>query len=59
MRRQATRAVGGRLVAEVLIGLLAGDPLSYLRVEPNWQPTLGPGPGEFAMADLLRFAGVA
>jgi heme peroxidase len=51
--------VGGRIVAEVLIGLLAGDPLSYLRVEPNWQPTLGPELGHFAMPDLLRFAGAA
>jgi hypothetical protein len=50
--------VGGRIVAEVLIGLLSGDPLSYLRVEPNWQPTLGPG-GAFAMPDLIRFAGAA
>ena len=26
--------VGGRIVAEVLVGLLAADPRSYLRVEP-------------------------
>jgi len=32
--------VGGRIVAEVLIGLLAGDPLSYLSVDPGWRPTL-------------------
>ena len=51
--------VGGRIVAEVLLGLLAGDPLSYLRVEPNWQPTLGQSPGQFAMPDLLRLAGAA
>jgi len=31
--------VGGRIVAEVLIGLLSGDPQSYLRVQPNWTPT--------------------
>ena len=30
--------VGGRIVAEVLLGLLAGDPLSYIRVQPNWTP---------------------
>jgi hypothetical protein len=51
--------VGGRIVAEVLIGLLAGDPLSYLRVEPGWEPTFATTPGQFAMPDLLGFAGVA
>lgn len=51
--------VGGRIVAEVLIGLLWGDPLSYLRVDPGWQPTLGQTPGQFAMPDLIRFAGAA
>jgi hypothetical protein len=52
--------VGGRIVAEVLIGLLAGDPQSYLSVEPAWRPTLPStlGPGEFSLADLLRVAGV-
>ena len=32
--------VGGRIVGEVLIGLLSGDPLSYLSVNPTWTPTL-------------------
>lgn len=50
--------VGGRIVAEVFIGILQGDPNSYLRKEPNWKPTLGQGQ-EFEVADLLRFAGVA
>jgi hypothetical protein len=54
--------VGGRIVAEVLIGLLAGDPSSYLRVRPAWRPEAGRfgarADGTFAMADLLRFAGV-
>ena len=30
--------VGGRIVAETLIGLLWGDGHSYLRQAPNWQP---------------------
>lgn len=51
--------VGGRIVAEVLIGLLEGDRMSYLRQNPKWEPDLGPKPGKFGMADLLRFAGVA
>jgi hypothetical protein len=49
--------VGGRIVAEVLIGLLATDPLSYLNVAPNWKPTLASAtPGDFAMPDLIRVA---
>jgi hypothetical protein len=47
--------VGGRIVAEVLLGLLDGDPLSFLSVEPNWTPELADD-GEFKMADLIRFA---
>lgn len=30
--------VGGRIVAEVLIGLLAADPLAYVNLDPEWQP---------------------
>jgi hypothetical protein len=49
--------VGGRIVAEVLIGLLAGDPLSFLGVRPNWKPTLpAAAPGQFTLGDLVRFA---
>jgi hypothetical protein len=49
--------VGGRIVAEVLIGLLAGDPLSFLGVQPNWKPTLPAAtPGTFTLSDLVRFA---
>jgi Animal haem peroxidase/TAT (twin-arginine translocation) pathway signal sequence len=33
--------VGGRIVAETLIGLLRGDPSSYLSVAPGFQPFLG------------------
>jgi len=50
--------MGGRIVAEVFIGLLEGDRISYLHQDPNWTPTLGPDQ-DFTMADLLRFAGVA
>src|SRR5205823_4673858 len=32
--------VGGRIVAEVLTGLLEGDPHSYLRQRPLWKPFL-------------------
>jgi len=49
--------VGGRIVAEVLIGLLNGDRQSYLRQDPDWTLTYGTG-GDFAMVDLLTAAGV-
>jgi hypothetical protein len=49
--------VGGRIVAEVLIGLLAGDPLSYLNVQPTWKPTLpAANPGSFTLSDLVNIA---
>ncbi|NET04111.1 MAG: peroxidase [Symploca sp. SIO2B6] len=51
--------VGGRLVAEVLIGLLEGDFMSYLKIDPCWVPCLpSTKPGEFKMADLLNLAAV-
>jgi Animal haem peroxidase len=50
--------VGGRIVAEVLIGLMQSDPGSYLVAQPSWQPTLqNPGAG-FRMTDFLTYAGV-
>jgi heme peroxidase len=50
--------VGGRIVAEVLIGLLSGDPQSYLTVQPGWKPTGVPAAtaGAFTLADFLKFA---
>ena len=52
--------VGGRIVAEVFIGLLQMDDSSYLSVDPAWRPTLptGSGSDDFAMVDLLTIAGV-
>jgi hypothetical protein len=49
--------VGGRIVAEVLLGLLKGDPFSYINVEPNWTPRRGGlvEADDFAMPDLIRF----
>ncbi len=49
--------VGGRIVAEVIIGLIKGDRLSYLRQDPDWTPTYGQN-GTFAMVDLLKTADV-
>ncbi|HEX9414741.1 MAG TPA: heme peroxidase family protein [Ktedonobacterales bacterium] len=51
-------AVGGRIVAEVLVALIDADPASYRAVAPGWQPTLlAARPGSFTVADMLRFAG--
>jgi hypothetical protein len=50
--------VGGRIVAEVFIGLLQTDPNSYVATRPDWKPTLPSRNGSFRMADFLTFAGV-
>jgi len=49
--------VGARIVAETLIGLLWGDPLSYLRVQPTWKPELASKDGTFGMPELIAFTG--
>jgi hypothetical protein len=51
--------VGGRVLAEVLLGLLLADPTAYLQAAPDWQPTLAAAGGSFRLADLLVAAGVA
>lgn len=49
--------VGGRIVAEVLLGLLDADSGSHRHVEPAWKPVLPVAePDDFTMADLLVFA---
>lgn len=50
--------LGGRIVAEVIIGVLQGDRFSFLNANPNWRPELGNDKGEFFIGDLLKFAGV-
>ncbi len=45
--------VGGRIVAEVLIGLLRADRASYLSLEPGWTPTLPSAGPSFGMSDLI------
>jgi hypothetical protein len=49
--------VGGRIVAEVIVGLIKGDSQSYLRQDPDWTPTYGSGDA-FTMVDMLQTAGV-
>src|SRR3989442_11721852 len=48
--------VGGRIVGEVVIGLLQSDPASWLAQQPHWTPPL-PRPGaDFRMAGFLTFS---
>jgi hypothetical protein len=53
--------VGGRIMAETLVGLLQRDPNSYLYLDPSWKPAppIAPVTGKFEFADLLTFAGAA
>jgi hypothetical protein len=50
--------VGGRIVAEVFIGLLLNDAHSFLVSQPAFQPKGGqfgaPSDGEFGIVDLIR-----
>ncbi|MFC7494647.1 MULTISPECIES: peroxidase family protein [unclassified Nocardioides] len=49
--------VGGRIVAEVFLGILARDPSSYMRKEPAWRPILPTAGGTFSMPDLITASG--
>jgi hypothetical protein len=50
--------VGGRIMAETLVGLLQRDPNSYLYLNAAWKPTppIATTTGKFTFADLLAFA---
>jgi hypothetical protein len=51
--------VGGRIVGEVVVGLLESDPASYLAFDRDWRPTLpARSSRDFRMVDFLTFAGV-
>ena len=52
--------VGGRIVAEVFLGLLQLDDTSYMNADSNWTPTLpvSDSSAGFRMTDLLTIAGV-
>jgi Animal haem peroxidase len=46
--------VGGRIVAEVIVGIIRYDPESYLTNDPHWRPTLpSHEPDSFKIRDLL------
>jgi Animal haem peroxidase len=44
---------GGRIVGEVLVGLVDRDPESFLSADPNWRPTLAGDEDGFGIAELL------
>jgi hypothetical protein len=46
--------VGGRIVAEVIVGIVRNDPESYLSSNPSWRPSLpSHEAGIFKIRDLL------
>ena len=46
--------VGGRIVGEVLVGIIDADPESFRSVAPNWTPTLpARRAGAYGLADIL------
>lgn len=45
--------VGGRIVAEVFLGMMFGDNSSVLSLDPQWAPVTGFG---FALKDLVTYA---
>ena len=53
--------VGGRIMAETLVGLLQRDPNSYLYLNSAWKPAppIAPTTGKFEFVDLLKYAGAA
>ena len=45
--------VGGRIVAEVFLGLMFGDNSSMLSLDPDWHPKKG---ADFALRDFVNYA---
>ncbi len=45
--------VGGRIVAEVFLGLMFGDANSMLTLDPKWVPASGPN---FKLKDFVKYA---
>ena len=57
---QTLGPVGGRIVGEVILGLLQTDRDSYLSASPGWTPSAsGTGTADFRMVDFLTVAGVS
>jgi hypothetical protein len=45
--------VGGRIVAEVFLGMLFGDNFSMLSLDPLWEPATGP---DFKLKDIIAYS---
>jgi len=48
--------VGGRIVAEVFLGMMFGDNDSFLSAHPNWVPTIRSKGAKFALRDIVAYA---
>jgi hypothetical protein len=48
--------VGGRIVAEVFLGMLFGDTDSFLSADPGWIPTIKTEKGDFRLRDMVAYA---
>jgi hypothetical protein len=50
--------VGGRIITEVILGILEADKSGYLKVNPGFRPAapIAPTTGQFRTGDFLRFA---
>lgn len=55
---QVLGPVGGRIVGEVILGLMLSDREAYLSAQPGWRPTLVSST-DFRVTDFLAFAGVS
>jgi len=52
--------VGGRIVGEVLVGIINADPESYRVVDRSWRPTLPAAtPDRYGVGDLIRAPALA
>jgi hypothetical protein len=47
--------VGGRIVAEVFLGMLFGDNDSFLSAEPDWIPSIRGKREQFALRDIVAY----
>ena len=48
--------VGGRIVAETFLGMLFGDPESFLNCPEPWTPTIGTAGKDFKLKDIVGYA---
>jgi hypothetical protein len=48
--------VGGRIVAEVFLGMLFGDKESFLNAGREWTPTIKKAKSNFALRDIVAYA---